>query len=339
MNSVDEDHLATLRRCNPQSPLTGGFRDAPLDERAERELTALLRGASSRPPRRSRARRQRARLGVLWAAPVAAAAVAAVMAVVLIGSGPPPNRPDPAPTQLTVASIEAAVVMHRAATTASAQPGLAPEADQFWYTRSLVAVNTGPLGGLPQPGPLVEREVWLPQSAVDGWIVEGEDAFPLAYASSEQPAITYARMADLPTDPQELLRVLRDDAVEQGFDDVDFGTFLLAGDWLTTGMAPPEVVSALYRATATLPGVVVVEGATDAAGRTGLGLSLENRSSGLRYEWVLDEATSTILGANTYLVEDSSQGPGGMRTNTTAVLARGIADAAGEAPRVEVPVP
>lgn len=338
------DELDALRRRNPHPSCEGPYREAPLDPRAERDLAALVSGATATRPVLGLDRRRRSWASVAVTVPVALLLVCAVAltALVLTPQSPGVTAAGPGAGQVGPAergtSGAAALVLEQMAAVAAERPPLAPREDQFAYVRTLVSSNTGPLGGRAEPGALHEREDWLAQRAgVDGLIIEEGQAWVMSSASEEDPVgppppNTYAAMAQLPTDPAALLQVLRDDAAAFGYDDLDHGAFSLAGEWLATGMAPPEVVAALYRATALLPGVEVVPGAVDAAGRSGTGLSFEDHRSRTRREWVVDEATSTYLGTSAYLIGDTTAGQAGLRTNTSAVLARGVADAAGAPP-------
>ncbi|WP_113839190.1 CU044_5270 family protein [Blastococcus sp. TF02A-26] len=343
MNPVGErDELALLRDRDPFPAGAGSYPDGPLDARAARELAHLLSGA----PVRTAARRRRPRLRLLLAVPVVAAA--ALVASLTVdasdprGGGPAPEADGGA---LRLSGLEATVVLDRAATGADAQPPLVPRADQFWYMRSVVVQNAGRYEGPVELGDPVDREAWLPQGPVDGWIVEDGVGYRLVNAISEEqpsggePTTTYARMAQLPLDPATLLEALRAEAGRWGYEDTDLGAFVAAGDWLHTGMSPPGTVAALYRAVAEIPGVVVVEDAVDAAGRHGLGLSLTAPAVATRYEWVIDPTTWTFLGDNSYLVEGSDRGAAGSSAGGSALLARGVADSAGVRPDVEVPVP
>lgn len=351
------DELEALRRRDPLARDSGWYQDGPLDERAERDLGALRTSAAS-PGRPGRAvgRRGPSSRSVPTTLPVALAGVlaCAVAVTVSVGaplgsSGPPGTSGDAraaqaAPTQRSTDGA-ADLVLQQVAAVAAQQPPLAPAEAQFAYVRMLVSTNTGPLGGRAEPGPLHEREVWLSQRAgADGLIVEEGESYPISTASLEDPVgpaptETYAGMSRLPTDPAALLGVLRADAAAGGFEDLDHGAFVRAGEWLSTGMAPPEVVAALYRATALVPGVVVVPDAEDAAGRRGTGLAFDDPGAGLRHVWVVDETASAYLGASDYLLGDTTAGAAGLRTGSSAVLARGVADAAGAAPSQVVTVP
>ncbi|HEV2872938.1 MAG TPA: CU044_5270 family protein, partial [Actinomycetota bacterium] len=113
--------------------------------------------------------------------------------------------------------------------------------------------------------------------------------------------------AAVPTDPDGLLaavyQLVQDPAcspIPVG-DTVQDRAFLLIDGMLQT-VQPAEVRAALYQALAKIPGVTVVQGATDAAGRRGVAFSRAaaiegSGSSGwLRLEIILDPTTYHYLG-------------------------------------------
>jgi hypothetical protein len=102
-------------------------------------------------------------------------------------------------------------------------------------------------------------------------------------------------------------------------DTVQDRAFLLI-DGMHQTVMPAEVRAALYRALAKIPGVTVVQGATDAAGRRGVALAraaaIEGPGSSgwLRLEIILDSDTDRYLGARHVVARDHSiAGLGGPR--------------------------
>jgi hypothetical protein len=119
----------------------------------------------------------------------------------------------------------------------------------------------------------------------------------------------------VPTDPDGLLaavyRLVEDPAcapIPVG-DTVQDRAFLLIYGMLQTVM-PPDVRAALYQALAKIPGVRVVQGATDAAGRRGVAFvraaAIEGPGSSdwLRLEIILDPDTYRYLGARHVVTRD-----------------------------------
>ena len=102
-------------------------------------------------------------------------------------------------------------------------------------------------------------------------------------------------------------------------------------DSMLQTLMPPEVRAALYQALAKIPGVTVVQGATDAAGRRGVAFAraaaIEGPGSSrwLRLEIVLDGHTHRYLGARHVVTRDhfipgTPSGPKGTRFREGQVL-------------------
>jgi hypothetical protein len=119
----------------------------------------------------------------------------------------------------------------------------------------------------------------------------------------------------VPTDPDGLLaavyRLVEDPAcapVPVG-DTVQDRAFMVIDGMLQTLM-PAKVRAALYKALATIPGVTVTQGATDAAGRRGVAFAraaaIEGPGSSgwLRLEIIVDPGTHHYLGARHVVTRD-----------------------------------
>jgi hypothetical protein len=171
------------------------------------------------------------------------------------------------------------------------------------------------------------REIWLPSSEGDeGLIRERGETFGL------QGARPNSRYAELPTDPDALLRHIYAETKGQG-QGPDDQAFDYIGEALRESILPPELLAALYRAAAKIPGVVLVKDSVDAAGRHGIAVGRTDQH-GERREWIFDPATFEYLGERSYLVRDNPEiGAAGMLTGTTAVLQRGVVDRAGDLPQ------
>jgi len=121
--------------------------------------------------------------------------------------------------------------------------------------------------------------------------------------------------AAVPTDPDGLLtavyRLVEDPACAPILvgDTVQDRAFMLIDGMLQT-VLPPEVRAALYQALAKIPGVTVVQGASDAAGRRGVALAraaaIEGTGSSgcLRLEVILDPNSYRYLGARHVVTRD-----------------------------------
>jgi hypothetical protein len=119
----------------------------------------------------------------------------------------------------------------------------------------------------------------------------------------------------VPTDPDGLLaaiyQLVEDSACAPiPGDTVQDRAFKLIDDAMLEGVLPAEVRAALYRALPRIPGVTVVQGATDAAGRRGVALAraasieFSGSSDWLRLETILDNDTYHHLGARYIVTRD-----------------------------------
>ncbi|MFB7947463.1 CU044_5270 family protein [Kitasatospora phosalacinea] len=129
---------------------------------------------------------------------------------------------------------------------------------------------------------------------------------------------SYRQLAQLPTDPDALLKVLyADPFVEQ---DLNYrGMTSAIGVWdlirfLLESACPPAQQAALFRAAARLPGISYVDEATDALGRPGEAVSLFNPRLG-RTELILDRRTHAFLGERV-LNEGGSGSAGAVQLNS-----------------------
>jgi len=310
------------------------------DPTADAERLIALRRAvdiRTRGVRQAPARPRRSRRSVLVGIPAGVVAAGAVVAVVVAGAGHPGTGPD-RPISGTVAvqaGDPAGVpgVLDRIATAASSQPVVVPGVHDFVYVKSRIAfteqVQERTMDGPGRLDAVHDREVWLSQDPDDpeGLIREGGQDIDL-HGTADDPTV-YAALAQLPTDPVQLLAQIRTQVAGRA-GGADYAAFDQIGQLVHESIAPPDVAAALYRAVALIPGVEVVPDAVDAAGRHGVGVALI--SDGQRYEWIFDPDSYVFLGERDYLVQDTTLGPAGMLTGLSAVLARGVADEPGDEP-------
>ncbi|MGW1405592.1 CU044_5270 family protein [Streptomyces sp. NPDC002403] len=312
----------------------------------KRALLAEAAGPARRP-----ARPRRPLLRVL--APVVVCAL--VAGVVVVVNLPDAPRRGPATVAGGGASraTEATRLLDRIALAAATEQRTAVRADQFVYIESKVAYAAQSAGGGPVTMPPVHtRQVWLSADGsrpgllreagepdtrlgADGPVgtVDGPGATPrpgTLHASG--PSVgnpTHTYVATLPTDPDALLELIRDETRGQG-QDPDQRAFTAIGDLLAETWAPPRVGAALYRAAAKIPGVTVVRAAGDAAGREGVAVA--RTAQGRQTQWVFDRTTYAFLGERTVLAEAGDAGPAGTVLGTSAVLTAAAVDRAGETP-------
>jgi hypothetical protein len=159
----------------------------------------------------------------------------------------------------------------------------------------------------------------------------------------------YRQAEQLPTDPEAMRRWLYGlDPGEKpsGSRSADVNAFAKAGNLLTTNLLPPKVAAALYRALAEIPGLIAVEDAKDAAGRTGVAVALDTSgafgtairgSQGkARAELIFDEKALAFLGESVVNLEAPKEKcdplEAGDLVSSTAVLERGVVDTTGQRP-------
>jgi len=130
--------------------------------------------------------------------------------------------------------------------------------------------------------------------------------------SPDPNVTTFRELQALPTDPDALLEKIYAGTRGEG-QTRESAALEKIGDLLADATLLPELDAALYRAAAKIPGVSVVTDAKDYTGRSGIGLSFEERDG--RTVWVFDKKSLDFLGSA-----------------DEALLAVGVADKAGETP-------
>lgn len=330
----------------PPPPVPGLDRD--------RELLlkeALMNQASHESAPRPAARRRR----LVWVAVPTAVCALAVGGIVAVNAGGSSGTDEPQAVVTGPVASDAVRLLDLIAVAAGKTPQPSVRADQFLYVESKVAyAGQSAAGGPATTAPAHTRQVWLsadgsqagliredgqPDSTVGGatppvYAIESRGAAPKPSSAGPNPPSvtnpTHVFVAALPTDPDALLKLIRDETRGQGTD-ADQRAFTAIGELLAETWAPPQVSAALYQAAARIPGVTVVPSATDAAGREGIAVA--RSAQGRQTQWIFDRATHTFLGERTVLTETSDAGPAGTVLGSSAVLAKAAADRAGEAPK------
>ncbi|MER5308627.1 CU044_5270 family protein [Streptomyces sp. NPDC002773] len=181
--------------------------------------------------------------------------------------------------------------------------------------------------------PLHTRQSWRSPDGLRGWLIEpgttGPEGITLEGTDEKgqvpKPhlgAPSHDYLAALPTDPDALLRKIYEETEGQG-NGKDQQAFTTIGDLLTESWPTPRLTAALYRAAAKIPGVVLVDSATDAAGRKGVAVARLDETSGTRTEWIFDSKTLAFLGERTVQVKGSG-GEGGLIKPGTVVFTHAI---------------
>ncbi|MFC8722582.1 CU044_5270 family protein [Kitasatospora sp. NPDC057198] len=287
-----------------------------------------------RPSAPARAPRHGRRLALV----TAVAAVAAVTVVFATrGGGTPAGQAPPA----TAASVR---LLDRIAQAAFSQPQAQVRDDQYSYLKTVghsVSLSEGEGGTMERDIVTEDLEQW---TAVDGRRpglqrgAGGDRQIP-AQDGGALNSPTYRLLAGLPTDPEALLKQVYADADRNhgpgsgSTTGPDQEAFVTIGDLLRSSTAPAPVSAALYRAAGRIPGVTTVDDAVDAAGRHGVAVARVHGNE--RDEWIFDSQTLHLLGERTVLLKDGPWGKAGDEVTSIAIVARGIADASGEAPGTE----
>ncbi|WP_030868532.1 CU044_5270 family protein [Streptomyces sp. NRRL S-37] len=296
------------------------------------------------PPTPSRRRLPRPALAL----PVTALALALAGAmVVTFSGGDHGSAPAAGPTASAPARADGATVtLDRIAAAAMKTDATPVEENQFVYVQRLARENKGAFGGRVVLGAAHKEELWTTQkrgrTTTTGWLrSSGKDAvmpgqlIPVTSAAPVGPGLrypTYAWLASLPTDPDDLLELLRTRTVVEKGDSKDEAVFRTIGDLLGSVIMPPETASALYRAVARTPGVTWIPDAVDAAGRHGIGITHQASGSATRSVLIFDEKTLAYIGSQVYFVEGAAGTAGDVLFGTDAVMERGVVDRQGQTP-------
>ncbi|MCK8679033.1 CU044_5270 family protein [Streptomyces lichenis] len=273
--------------------------------------------------------------------PAAGLAVAGALAAVL-ALGPAPTGPGTLEAKAATGTPAAELVLDRASTVALAMDAEPVGENDFVYVRGMVRA-ADLTSGKPVLEPLHQWEAWFPQrpgkvrkigyTRENGEITQLNGEVEAQAAGGTAPGFdrpTYRWLAELPNDPEELLKRLRELPRVQRSEDRDQAVFEEIGALVCAKLMPPETAAMLYRATALIPGVRSAPDATDATGRHGIGIVRDSRN-GERTEWVFDK-DYTLLGSRTYLVRDTPMGPKGTLLDAIAIQERGVVGKVGDRP-------
>ncbi|MET9443101.1 CU044_5270 family protein [Streptomyces sp. NPDC006610] len=287
---------------------------------------------------RSRSRRlawhSRGRLRLVLGGAVAAGATIVVLSVWS-------DAPDAA-SEVPPASAASVQLLERAALAAATTPQNEVRVGQYAYVKTVghtSVLSETETGAMELSREDESMEQWTSVDGSERTLQRkgGSDSLvPGTRGPGNLNSPTYHFLAALPTDPDALLKRIRDDAEKNhgaGSDSTtgpDQEAFVTIGDLLRSGVTPPDTSAALYRAAALIPGVDVVSGAVDAAGRHGVAVARTH--DGERTEWIFDKSTARLLGERTVLVEDTAWGKAGTVVSSVALIDSGIVNQAGQTP-------
>lgn len=316
---MNEEDIALIRRFRPAGPP-----DDPMVK--TRALARLRRELDSAPARRRPIGRRTALTGLV-ATGVAVIVVAAGNAGLLgersrddphavASGGTPRSTPD-----VTLGTLElAAAAVERQKTPPR------PARDQWVYTRKLTdsAFKPDVRGrAVVLRGNVMVEEWWKFDGKETATSVQGSELrrkrilgpgertrpgrvdprFPGGAIGgpgivNRTPNKLYDYVAGLPTDPDALLARIRKDYRDKGRDVTTFGVIIML--FRQDQLLPAKTNAALYRALAKIPGMRVVEDATDYAGRHGIGVVFGDHLivlDSLTYRYMGDEREALLNSA------------------------------------------
>ncbi|MFE9677097.1 CU044_5270 family protein [Streptomyces sp. NPDC006259] len=309
-----------------------------LMQQIDHELSA----SKEKSPASSRRRLPRLALAL----PAMSLAVAGALVVTLSG-GDHGSAPAAGSTASAPARADGATVtLGRIAAAAMKTETPPVKEDQFVYVQRLARENKGAFGGPVMLGAAHREESWMAQepgsTTTTGWLrASGKEAvmpgqlIPLTSATPVGPGLwypTYAWLASLPTDPDDLLELLHAQTTVGEGESEDEAVFRTIGDLLGRVIMPPATASALYKAVARIPGVTWIPDAVDAAGRHGVGITHKDSGSATRSVLIFDGDTLAYIGSQGYFVGGAQGTAGDVLFGTDAVMDRGVVDRQGEVP-------
>lgn len=341
------NELTTLRQLRSDVP-------TPADDAlraAEARLVATIRlerRARPRPARR-----------LAWSAAFATG-LAAVAAVGVLAAHTRPMEKGDEPADLTTA----AQILGLAATAADGRADLAPGPGQAIMIKSTTThlgtyvggarflyrtertnwqpVDTGRYGALEirhlEPEAFAGEPI-PPEEIARTGRVELHSTKPCPGGSAEFSRRQYNQLRFLPTTPEKMLAFLRassgatNDPKADRRSSPDELTFGAAGEMVGESYLPAPQRAALYRALALIPGLELVENATDAAGRAGVGVAFRDTNRGVRRELIFDPETFRYLGERAFVTDAAAaKAPVGAQTAATAQLSAEVVDTIPPAP-------
>jgi hypothetical protein len=308
-----------------------------LSEDRRRQLKEQFLHQLTETPEAPTVRRRRARILLRVATATAAVMVVVLGAVSVLGFGV---------GKFWVGQTEAGELLERIALVASNSTDI-PPADQVRDDQYEFIETYGGYGGLnitvdehgnetatAMPLELRQRQIW---KSVDGsrpGLVRDSRLSPndtplASYGGGSLNAPTFRYLSSLPTNPDVLLAKIYVDTWGAG-SGPQAEAFVTIGDMMRESIVPANLAEGLYKAAARIPGITVVDDATDALGRHGIAIA---RTDGLsRTEWIFDRTSLQFLGERSVLTETMGPVPAGTVTASTAIVVRAIVDRAGQEP-------
>ncbi|HEU4899799.1 MAG TPA: CU044_5270 family protein [Actinomycetota bacterium] len=122
-------------------------------------------------------------------------------------------------------------------------------------------------------------------------------------------------LAELPHDPDRLLRRVYRDSTGQG-PSPDGEALVYVADVLRSGIVPADLRAALFRAATRIPGVGVVENRANLDGRRGVAVGRDEPEDGTRQEIIFDPDSGEVIGEREVNVS-AAELPKGMLSSTS----------------------
>ncbi|WP_406078194.1 hypothetical protein [Micromonospora sp. NBC_00858] len=297
----------------------------------ERLLAELKEHVSTRAADAAPTAVRTTRRGVRWRAPGwRLAGVGGLVALLTVGGLMAQTLGDAPPT------ASAAEILTEAAVTARQQPDLVAHPGQFLFIELRLTQRE-----LPAAGPYIEERLqrWVPVGDSSTWQQRRRpESHPEQWRTDDvshlAPPPGYYQ--DLPTDPVQMVRYLRDQPfpvpLPAGADleaiRNDPQLPFTQGSWMLQGHLPPQSLGALFQAMTQVPGARVMPGEVrDAAGRRGVALRTPG-VIGAHIDLIFDRETHAYLGTRDVLVRDGKES----LYTSTAVTRMAVVDRLGQLP-------
>ncbi|MEV6310773.1 CU044_5270 family protein [Streptomyces sp. NPDC051840] len=310
------DELTALRELEPEVP--------SLTDEARAAARSRLAVAMARERTGSRGPSRRLVLRTAFTATVAAAVTGVVVATTDGRGGGGPR------------TLNAAQVLHRAAERTRAEDAdiTVPRGDQYLYSRE-VYTRTMIVSGRRTTH---TDEFWISEngSRTSRYLYDGriKDEPPLTEHEVAWPPTAYAKLREMPADPDGLLVALGHPEYRRTEDEAQSAYMDLLLLMRGPRVLPPGLRAAAFEAFAKLPGIVIQDGEVDALGRRGIGVTLGGQSTGL----VFERGTGAYLGLRQEGVRGArpvgKELRGGEKyLEVRALVASGVVDEIGQRPR------
>lgn len=187
-------------------------------------------------------------------------------------------------------------LLHRIASAAAHAPALHPGSKHFTYVAYDIAYGHGKLH---------RKQVWASVTNLCNGLTIEENGSGSGSACATAPGHpapsdlgkltaypTYKLLASLPTRPGRLLAKI--EAASKRPRSANLRAMLTISNVLINSIPPRKLAAALYQVAATMPGLHVIEHASDPRGRPGFGITFS--SAGTRIEWIFNAKTLVLTG-------------------------------------------